>query len=456
MSTSNAVLFIDNGGYNIKSFYLSSEDAVPRFFVIPNCVGASTHTGRGITGQHIHQLPHYHSFMVRRPVEKGFIVDGLLQAYLWEHILQNFRIDDESTVDLWLTIPFAPPRSLINLLHILLTKRFAFKSVTFMSTSFLSLVAYSLGEKSDTTDRKRSRQSMESGEERNTVMSGTGLMVDVGFSSTTVVPYVDYLPVYSSIVRIDVGGKLLTNRLKQHISYTQMSVMEDGWLMNYVKETCCEVPLSPSGLLQDYSRSDYKDEVRYYLPTTSALMPLGCREEELVARLKPSASTGGDSALQVIRLQQERYFIPELLFCPSDVGLDQMGVSEALSVGVFRRGLLQHLPLLRPFFLSHVCVYGGTGRMKHFRERLEKDLSTEPSGGLIEPKEPTALLKDIPTEPLNSCHLLELIPLYGALAVLRGAQGATHRAKMEERGRANLMGNKSDLERLTAALARML
>lgn len=41
--------------------------------------------------------------------------------------------------------------------------------------------------------------------------------------------------------RIDVGGKVLTNLLKEWISYRQLNVMEETYVMNECKEDICYV-----------------------------------------------------------------------------------------------------------------------------------------------------------------------------------------------------------------------
>lgn len=45
------------------------------------------------------------------------------------------------------------------------------------------------------------------------------LLIDSGYSFTHIVPYVKGKKVKNAIRRIDVGGKLLTNHLKDIISY---------------------------------------------------------------------------------------------------------------------------------------------------------------------------------------------------------------------------------------------
>lgn len=45
------------------------------------------------------------------------------------------------------------------------------------------------------------------------------LVVDSGYSFTHIVPYIKGKKYKEGIIRIDVGGKLLTNHLKEIISY---------------------------------------------------------------------------------------------------------------------------------------------------------------------------------------------------------------------------------------------
>jgi hypothetical protein len=45
----------------------------------------------------------------------------------------------------------------------------------------------------------------------------------------------------SSEYRMDVGGKLLTNQLKEVVSYRQWNMMDETYIMNHAKEACCYV-----------------------------------------------------------------------------------------------------------------------------------------------------------------------------------------------------------------------
>lgn len=43
------------------------------------------------------------------------------------------------------------------------------------------------------------------------------------------------------LLRVDVGGKLLTNHLKELLSYRQFDLMGETFIANDVKERCCYV-----------------------------------------------------------------------------------------------------------------------------------------------------------------------------------------------------------------------
>lgn len=296
------ILFVDNGAYNCKAMLFtpgngathSAQEGAPAplFLTVPHCIGASPFAGRGLIGSEtFRHMQHYHSLLLRRPCTSrgGFLTDAIAESYIWEHILEQFSIEEERAVDMWLTVPFGAPKGVARVLHALFTERFHFASVTFISASFLALLATA----ADKPDPISS--------------GGCGLVVDAGFSSTTVVPYLDFLPVTTSIARIDVGGKLMTNRLKEYLSFTQVHLMEDEWLVNHIKETCCFVAHPLASIYAAYSREDVKGFMKkcrerkkpplvtqhplyreispslvqvYYLPSTPYLQPLGCTAEE--------------------------------------------------------------------------------------------------------------------------------------------------------------------------------
>lgn len=81
------------------------------------------------------------------------------------------------------------------------------------------------------------RQKLASGRKR----IDCGLIVDSGYSFTHIVPFWKGKPILVGIRRINVGGKLLTNHLKEIISFRYWNMMDETYLVNEVKEACCYV-----------------------------------------------------------------------------------------------------------------------------------------------------------------------------------------------------------------------
>ena len=67
------------------------------------------------------------------------------------------------------------------------------------------------------------------------------LVVDSGFSFTTIVPFFNGFPLRHASTRIDVGGKLLTNLLAENLSYKEINLKSETHLVNHIKESTCYV-----------------------------------------------------------------------------------------------------------------------------------------------------------------------------------------------------------------------
>ena len=60
------------------------------------------------------------------------------------------------------------------------------------------------------------------------------LIVDSGFSSTTIVPTFENFPIFNAIKRVEIGGKLLTNFLKESlINITDIDIRKEFYLINF-------------------------------------------------------------------------------------------------------------------------------------------------------------------------------------------------------------------------------
>jgi actin-related protein 6 len=73
--------------------------------------------------------------------------------------------------------------------------------------------------------------------------SGCSLVVDCGFSFTHAAPVVNGFTCNAGVKRIDLGGKALTNYLKELVSYRSVNMLDETWIMEDVKEKLCYTSL---------------------------------------------------------------------------------------------------------------------------------------------------------------------------------------------------------------------
>jgi actin-related protein 6 len=188
-------------------------------------------------------------------------------------------------------------------------------------------------------------------------------VLDSGFSFTHAIPVVDGYELAASARRLNLGGKALTNHLKELVSFRSWNMMNETAVVNAVKERLCFVSQDFSAdlrLCKDKRISAILRE--YLLPDFSrgGIDPLGHirqRSEEL------------DGSEQILVMNNERITVPELLFQPSDVGLYQAGLAELIVQAV------ESAPArFRAALYSNVVLSGGNCRFPGFRERLNAEL----------------------------------------------------------------------------------
>ena len=206
------------------------------------------------------------------------------------------------------------------------------------------------------------------------------LLIDSGYSHSTVTPLYKGRPIQQAIRRLDVGGKFLTNYLKELVSIRHYNMSDETYLINEIKEAVCfvsqdfrhDMELTRTGLPADRKRvaADGRDiMIDYVLPDYSSHNKGFVRPHDpsLAAKIKKlghKAGAGGPTE-DFMTLGNERFLVPELLFNPSDVGMKQAGLPETV---------LQSLsglpPGLWPAMLANTVVVGGNATIDGFMERL--------------------------------------------------------------------------------------
>jgi actin-related protein 6 len=210
------------------------------------------------------------------------------------------------------------------------------------------------------------------------------LLIDSGYSHTTITPLLQGRPIQSAVRRLDIGGKLLTNHLTRLLSLRQYDMRNDTYLVNEIKEACCyvstdfkadmeatwkgpkgdrrEIYETGGGIAKDYVLPDFhqrtKGEVRDHDPARTG-------------NLKKQLQTGqpAEAAEDVLTLRNERFTVPELLFHPTDIGLRQSGIAQLVLDS------LSGLPFgLWPGFLANIIVVGGNANIEGFLWRLQVEI----------------------------------------------------------------------------------
>lgn len=336
------VLVIDNGGYSIK--YGFSSDDSPR--IAPNCIAKSVFDKKTYIGSQILGCKDFSSLRFRRPIDRGYLVNWESEKVIWDHLFsqKDFTFDYKET-SLLVT---EPPHNFPQL-------QLAYDQIVFEEYEFQSYyrcVAGSLVPWNPNqiygTQMNRLRE--------------FALVVDSGFSFTHVIPVIFGNIQWKAVKRLNVGGKLLTNYLKEIISFRHYDIMEEFSLADEIKKLCFFVS---SSFNEDIEISKGKKSgdvsIHYVLPDYSI------NEQGFV--LTSDFQKDLIKERQILTLKNERFIVPEIIFNPSIIKLAQAGIHEAI---------MQSLCLVEPdfqeFLLENIILVGGNSFFKGYPERLEKEL----------------------------------------------------------------------------------
>ncbi|KAH0542193.1 hypothetical protein FGG08_003414 [Glutinoglossum americanum] len=371
-------LILDNGAYTIKAGFASDFPDVEDCHLIPNCIARARDKRIWIGGQ-LEHCKDFGEMAFRRPVEKGYLVNWEGEREIWCNSFfdddAKLKCDPRETNLILTEAPNAPVALQTN------CDQMIFEEFEF--ASYYRCVGASLNTYNDIPslfdDSARPPATPPSPVE-------TLLLIDSGFSHTTVTPLVHGRPVQSAIRRLDIGGKLLTNYLKELVSIRHYNMIDETHLMNEVKEAVCYVSHDFKGDLERTWKGSVGDRrkpgsdgvdivVDYVLPdyNTQKAGFMRSHDPSLSGKLKKlgsSAGANGDAGFEdFMTLGNERFTVPELLLSPGDVGMKQAGLAEVVMQS------LRVLPIgLWSAVLANVVVVGGNAKVPGFVERLEAEI----------------------------------------------------------------------------------
>lgn len=378
-----ATLVLDNGAYTAKIGY--SQEKVS---VIPNCQFRSkTSRLKTFTANQLDEIKDPSGLFYILPFQKGYLVNWDVQRKVWDHLFgkEMFKVEFADT-SIIITEPYFNFTSIQESMNEILFEEYQFQSALRTNAGSLSAHHYFHTKPTELCC----------------------LVVDTGFSFTHIIPYCRSRTMKDGIRRINVGGKLLTNHLKEIISYRQLHVMDETHVINQVKEDVCYVSQQ---FYKDMETAQLKGEENtvmkdYVLPDFSSIKKGFCKpQEEMIFNGK--YKTGE----QILRLANERFAVPEMLFHPSDIGIQEMGIPEAIVHSI------QSLPEdMQPHFYQNIVLTGGNTLFPGFRERLEAELRS-----LVPAHLPVSVL--LPANPISFSweggRLLSHNPDYDEMVVTR-------------------------------------
>ena len=348
---------------------------------MPNCVAKPKGEKRSYIADEINQVKDISSLNLRRPVDRGYVVNWDLQRDILDHVFKKVLKINPRNCHLVITeAPFNLP-ALAAEQDECIFEKFGFKSVLICPPSLLVLT-YHLA--------KRPRSDP-------CVSARCGVVVDAGFSFVHATPVFDGRVLRNGIRRVNLGGKALTNYLKEMVSYRQWNMMDEYVLMDDVKEKLCYVAGSAADELKrakvrgasnevnrEYVLPDGVHVLRGYVKEGPARDPDAessdddddddgggkRRRKKLGGGAKwRQAAAGAGFVEQCLRMGNERFMVPEALFHPADIGLNQAGVAEVVTQAV--RSVATDL---RAMMYANVIVAGGCAAFPGFKERFEAEL----------------------------------------------------------------------------------
>ena len=348
------VVVLDNGSFTVKVGVAGEKS--PRY-VGPNCTARLDRQLRVLVADDISSIRNQSLLKYTRPFERGQLTNVGCESEVWNHVFSRESIAcDEST----LLVSEAPltPSSLAQSLDELIFEEFQFAAACRCPSSCLAAVAAAASPTTETL-----------GASHSSLPPETPLVVDCGYSCTHVSPVYGGELLVNSVRRHAFGGKALTGYLRELASYRQYNVMDETALLDDVKHKLLFVSEDFDADLRLCDDTDAKDGgplcAEYELPDYTSVPGGGGGRESLFgdARGDPQATKN------VLRVESERFAVPEILFSPRDVGCDQAGLADLVIDAI----LASH-PALRQPLASNVVLCGGTAKLPGLEARLYLEL----------------------------------------------------------------------------------
>ncbi|KAK7934526.1 Actin-like protein arp-6 [Apiospora marii] len=373
-------LVLDNGAHTLKAGYVTAgdddgtnSDETPT--LVPNCIARDADR-RVYVGHELDQCKDFSEIAFRRPVEKGFVVSWEAQKEIWDRQFFDSGAPQGPCDPSDTRLVLAEHSNALPVLQAncdqMVFEEYGFAS--YCRANGPALNAYHDVQAVFRTPRDPATVAQRPAE--------VLLLIDTGYSHTTVTPLLKGRPLHSAVRRLDVGGKLLTNYLARLISLRHYDMRNEPHIVNEMKEQACYVSLDFSSDLERAWKGTRGERRPEYLAGSGGiakeyvLPDFHTRSKGIVRDFDPEQAGRarklaklGESTEDVLTLRNERFTVPEILFHPSDIGLRQSGIANLVW-----ESLLAVPTGLWPALLANVCVVGGNALFEGFVQRLQQEI----------------------------------------------------------------------------------
>jgi actin len=312
-------IVIDNGSCMMKGGY--GGDDAPRA-VFPSIIGRPRYTtvivGTGQRGHFVGDEAQSHRGVlnIKYPIEHGIIVDFEDMEKIWHHMFYNELAIAPEEHPILLTEPPLNPKAHREKMTEIMFETFCTPALFIGNQGVLSL--YSSGR----TD---------------------GVIVSSGDGVTFTIPIYQGYCLPHAVNRIDIAGRDLTQYLQTLLTergYSFTSTAEFEIVRN-LKEKLCYISTDFARDLE-FSKESNMLEKTYELPDG-----------------------------QKVGLGNECFRCPEALFQPSFLGLESMGIHEAVYNSIMKTDID-----LRKDLFSHIVLAGGSTMFPGMKLRLEAEINS--------------------------------------------------------------------------------
>ncbi|KAK0572120.1 hypothetical protein LWI29_026436 [Acer saccharum] len=369
------VVVLDNGGGLIKAGHGGDRDPE---VTIPNCLYRPLSSKKFLypSPSNSEDLT---SAALRRPIDRGYLINTDLQRDIWAHLFSSLLHVAPSSSSLLLTEPLFTLPSIQRATDELVFEDFNFNSL-FVADSPSLVHLYEASRRPDGLVSK----------------AQCSLVVDCGFSFTHAAPVFQNFTVNYAVKRIDLGGKALTNYLKELVSYRAINVMDETFIIDDVKEKLCFVSLDVSRDLQiarkrgkdnqlrctyvlpdgvTYTKGFVKDPdaAQRYLTLDDGSLSQPSETEKDMVQIDDAEERKDRKRIDLTKnefdLTNERFLVPEMIFQPADLGMNEAGLAECIV-----RAVNSCHPYLHSVLYESIILTGGSTLFPRFSERLQMEL----------------------------------------------------------------------------------